>query len=105
VVVSLFPFSERRVVKPRPALILSNATFNAAHPHVIAAMITTAQRSTWPSDIAIEDLKSAGLKHASIIRWKVFTIPIQNLGPRLGALSSTDRRAVEEQQVAIFGKA
>ena len=38
------------------------------------AMITAAKHSTWPLDVAIRDLESAGLPNDSVIRMKLFTL-------------------------------
>jgi mRNA interferase MazF len=91
------------MVRPRPALILSSESFNEDHSQVIAAMITTGRRSSWPSDVQISDLKSAGLKHPSLVRWKVFTVPMAHLGPRLGRLSPADQERINRQQAAVLG--
>ena len=62
VVVVPFPFVDLAAEKRRPSLILSHTTFNDSHGHSICAMITTAGGSKWPSDVAIEDLKTTGLQ-------------------------------------------
>jgi mRNA interferase MazF len=94
VVVVPFPFVDRAAEKRRPSLILSFATFNAAHGHSICAMITTAAGSTWPSDIAIEELKPAGLNRPCFIRWKLFTLPNDLILRRAGGLASRERDRV-----------
>jgi len=71
VVVVPFPFVERRGAKHRPALVLSNERFNQAG-HSVLSMVTTKAHHPWPGDVAIEDLGSAGLKVACIVRLKVF---------------------------------
>jgi hypothetical protein len=83
VVVALFPFTDIEVRKPRPVLVLSDRAFNQTHGHFIAAMITTGVDSQWPSDCRIEDLAACGLKHASLVRLKLFTLPL--------AVAATDR--------------
>ncbi|WP_375463871.1 type II toxin-antitoxin system PemK/MazF family toxin [uncultured Methylobacterium sp.] len=45
----LFPFIDLPIRKPRPVLVASPATFNAANGHVVVAMITTGAGSHWPS--------------------------------------------------------
>jgi mRNA interferase MazF len=57
-------------------------------------MITTAARSKWPSDIAIEDLKPAGLNRPCVVRWKLFTLPNDLILRRAGTLASGDRGSV-----------
>ena len=94
VLTALFPFVDVPVRKPRPVLVLSTAAFNAAHGQIVAAMITTGAESRWPSDHAIIDLGSAGLKHASVVRLKLFTLPVAVVGRAIGRLGAEDRRAV-----------
>jgi mRNA interferase MazF len=90
VVVIPFPFVDLAADKRRPSLILSRKTFNGSHGHSICAMITTAARSKWPSDVAIEDLNSAGLNRPCLVRWKLFTLLNVLILRRLGKLSFRD---------------
>lgn len=104
IVVVPFPFVDHSVVKKRPALVLSSKAFNTANGQTLLAMITTAARSTWPSDIVISDGGSAGLLHRSMIRWKVFTLPNATIERRLGFLSESDLAAVRtsvQQHLAV----
>jgi mRNA interferase MazF len=94
VVVVPFPFVDLAAEKRRPSLILSHKTFNDTHGHSICAMITAAARSKWPSDVAIEDLKPAGLNRPCVIRWKLFTLPNDFILRRAGILASSDRDKV-----------
>ena len=94
VVLVPFPFVDRPIAKHRPAAVLSTRDFNADNGQSILVMITTAARSTWPSDVALSDLGAAGLTRQSSVRWKVFTIPNQLILRRLGGLGDKDRRAV-----------
>jgi mRNA interferase MazF len=94
IVVVPFPFVDLAAEKRRPSLILSQTEFNESHRHSICAMITTAARSNWPSDITIHDLGRAGLNHACVIRWKLFTLPNEIILKRLGNLAERDRQNV-----------
>lgn len=67
-------FIDRARAKPRPALILSTRTFNAAQRATVMAMISTAAYTRWPSDIAISDLDRAGLSASSVVRFKLLTL-------------------------------
>jgi mRNA interferase MazF len=88
-----FPFVERRGAKHRPALVLSNEPFNRAG-HSVLSMVTTKAHHPWPGDVAIEDLGSAGLKVACIVRLKVFTLDNRLIQRRVGRLSKDDRSGV-----------
>ena len=53
VILVLFPFTEKKAHKQRPAIVLSDKAFAEAHDHSICAMVTTAGATSWPSDLAI----------------------------------------------------
>src|ERR1700749_1701407 len=71
VVVVPFPFAETEGSKRRPALGLSQRSFNEGG-HTVLAMITTKTTPPWPGDSVVADLVSAGLEKPCIIRWKLF---------------------------------
>lgn len=102
VVVVPFPFVDLPIVKRRPALVLSAETFNDANGQTVLAMITTGAGSRWPSDIEIADRDTAGILHASVVRWKVFTLPNQSILRRAGALALKDRNAVAKAARTVF---
>jgi mRNA interferase MazF len=95
VVVVPFPFTDRTATKKRPALVLSSEQFNSGIHHSVMAMITTASHSAWPLDIAITDLKDAGLKTLSIIRMKLFTIDHMLILKHIGHLNPQDQISVK----------
>jgi mRNA interferase MazF len=92
VVVVPFPFVDAARSKPRPALVLSNDRFNRQNGHSVLAMITRATHTQWPSDHAIEDLRPTGLRDASVVRFKVFTLDNRILERRIGRLGDGDAR-------------
>ena len=94
VVVVPFPFVDRPASKRRPSVVLSQRAFNQANGHSICAMITTAARTRWPSDVAISDLASAGLPRPCVVRWKLFTLPNHLIERKAGSLGNADRAAV-----------
>ena len=102
VVVVPFPFVDMPVVRRRPSLILSALDFNRAHGQSVLAMITTAARSAWPSDIPIADVTSVGLLQPSTIRFKLFTLPNDLITQKLGVLSRQDRAKVSRASRAIL---
>lgn len=94
IVVVPFPFTDRRAVKHRPALVVSSAEFNEAHEQSVLAMITSAT-GEWPSDVAIQDWRRAGLTVPCKVRLKLFTLDDDLILRRLGALSKRDAKAVQ----------
>jgi mRNA interferase MazF len=91
IIIVPFPFVDMPVVKRRPAMVLSNTRFNRSNGQTIAAMITSARLSSWPTDIHIEHPSPAGLSNASVIRWKLFTLPNDLIVRRAGQLAEDDR--------------
>jgi mRNA-degrading endonuclease toxin of MazEF toxin-antitoxin module len=105
VVVVAFPFVDAPERKPRPALVLSTSVFNDDNHQTLLAMITRAAHTRWPSDHAIRDLGSAGLRHASVVRWKLFTLDNRIIARRIGRLEREDRKACAGCLAAILGLA
>ena len=95
VVIVPFPFTEKLVVKRRPALVVSGNSFNNQHDHLILAMITTAKNSIWTSDIQLHDWKCASLIVPCKVRFKLFTLDKQLITDRHGMLSQLDKDAVK----------
>lgn len=89
-----FPFTDLARAKARPALALSAGTANRESGHTIFAMITTAARSRWSTDVALTDLDSCGLSKPSVVRLKLFTLDNRLIARRIGRLTRNDSLAV-----------
>lgn len=96
VVVVPFPFTDRPSAKRRPALVLSNGAFNSSG-HTVLAMITTATRASWISDVRVSDLAEAGLQVPSVVRCNLFTLDNRLLLGIVGHLTDRDVAAVGTQ--------
>ncbi len=94
VVVVPFPFTNRDTVKRRPALVVSNGAFNRVHRVAVLSMITSAANAGWPSDVRLSDLAAAGLRVASVVRLKLFTLEQSLILKPLGRLAVADRKAI-----------
>ena len=103
VVVVPFPFTDRQATKRRPALVVSSDAFNGTHDQLVLAMITTAARSRWPSDVPITDSASAGLAVPSLIRLKLFTLDRSLVVRTIGRLSQSDADAAGEVVQRFLG--
>lgn len=97
-----FPFTDIAMAKPRPALALSAREANEANGATLFAMVTTAQRSRWPSDIPLTDGAAAGLSEASLVRLKLFTLDNRLVSRAIGTLSSRDRAAVRKMIKSVL---
>ncbi|MES1021607.1 type II toxin-antitoxin system PemK/MazF family toxin [Gloeocapsa sp. BRSZ] len=102
VVVVPFPFTDISATKRRPALVLSNEIFNTPSHRSVMAMITTASHSPWVLDVAIADLASTGLKAASVVRMKLFTLDDSIVVKQIGILAQTDKLAVQKALQLLF---
>jgi mRNA interferase MazF len=100
-----FPFVDTPAVKRRPALALTAAAFARTHGHGVFAMITTAKRSAWPSDIPLAAWREAGLTAPSVLRWKLFTLPEAAVVDRLGRLAAGDEKEVARGLALLLGLA
>ena len=99
VVVVPFPYVDRDAVKARPALAISTTEFQAATGLCWVLMITSALHDPWPGDLLIEDLASAGLAKASVVRTaKIATAEVMRLAV-IGSLP-VHQRALVRQAVA-----
>jgi mRNA interferase MazF len=96
VVVVPFPFSNRSEAKRRPALVLSDRTFNI-QGHTILAMVTTSGHYPWTGDVNLADYKAAGLSTPCLVRLKLFTLDNRLISKRIGLLSANDRKQVIRQ--------
>lgn len=102
VVVVPFPFTDSASTKRRPALVLSAEGFNTRAAHLVLAMITSHENRGWPLDVAIRDLKAAGLGHPSVVRMKLFTLDERLVLRTAGALAEADRVAVQKALTRLW---
>ncbi len=97
----LFPFTDRRTTKRRPALVVSAPGFNSIHEQSILAMITSADND-WPSDVAIRDWREANLNVPCKVRFKLFTLDNALVARKLGTLSNRDGKAVRSALASVL---
>ncbi len=103
VVVVPFPYADRLAEKRRPALVISNHKL-ASHGLVWLAMITSAANEAWTTDIAIIDLKRAGLPAPSVVRpAKIACIKPNRIDRRIGRLDKAAARNVGQRLRGFLG--
>jgi mRNA interferase MazF len=102
IVVVPFPLTDRRASKRRPALALSTAEFSAEAGHTVLAMITSADNPDWPLDVLIDSAR-AGLRAASKVRMKLFTLDNRVIRQTVGTLNDVDQRAVAQAMKQLLG--
>jgi mRNA interferase MazF len=96
VVVVPFPFTDRQATKRRPALVVSAAGFNAASGNAVLAMITSAEQSAWPGDVAVSNVAAAGLNSPCLVRLKLFTLDQRLILRQAGRLAAADIAALQK---------
>jgi len=96
VVLVPFPYNEQAaVLRTRPAVVVSGARLSQATRMYYVAMVTNAEHRPWDGDVAVSDLKLAGLPIASIVRSaKIATIDQSAIVRTLGTLPNPDRAAL-----------
>lgn len=94
IVVLPFPFTDCSTTKKRPALLLSSTDHQIQTEHATVLMITSAKNSSWKSDHSIENLETTGLKAASTIRQKIFTIDSRLIIKSVGKLAEIDKKEI-----------
>ncbi len=96
VVLVPFPFADARATKARPALVLSDATYEQSTGNVILAQITS-QAAQFPSDYTLRDWAQPGLKRPSIVRIKLATLAASLVRYKPGAVTPTDLTGVDSR--------
>jgi mRNA interferase MazF len=103
IVVVPFPYADRLAEKRRPALVISNRKL-AVHGLIWVAMITSAENEPWPSDVAITNLKRAGLPAPSVVRpAKIACFEPRRIDRRVGRLDKAAARAVGQKLRGYLG--
>jgi len=104
IVVVPFPYADRLAEKRRPALVISNRKL-AIHGLIWVAMITSADNEAWSSDVAITDLKRAGLPAPSVVRVaKIACIEPGRIDRRVGRLDKAAARSVSQKLRGFLGQ-
>lgn len=103
VILVKFIFSEGSDAKFRPALVLSTKNHHNSWRELIMAAITSNVERQLVGNTKLNDWKSAGLLHASLVTGIIRTIKEDMVDRKLGALSRRDLQTVERNLKRIFG--
>jgi len=99
------PFTDREATTRWPALIISSAVVLGPVSQAVMVRITSTDHSAWPLDHRIQDLEAAGLHHASVVRFKLFTLDDRLIPENLGRLVLNDQSAVRTARGSLFAVA
>jgi mRNA interferase MazF len=98
-----FPFTSQTASKKRPAVVVSNASYNRARPDLIVMAITSQLRpSPLFGEVWVSEWKEAGLLKPSAIKPVLATLEQSLVIRPLGRLAEADRVALKEAVIAIL---
>ena len=97
VVLVRFPFTNQQVSKRRPAVLVSNQSYNQHKPDVILAAITSQVRTPLGfGEATIQDWQAAGLLKPSVLKPVIVTVEKPMLAHTLGKLRQADQQTLRE---------
>ena len=102
IVLAPFKFTDMDIYRVRPVLVVSRPNFCDATGNFVAAMITTARKSSWPLDVEIDEWESVGLTTPCVVRMKLFTIVTEAVRDRMGGLGDANLERVERSLTTLF---
>jgi mRNA interferase MazF len=97
-----FPFTDQSGTKKRPAIVISTTTYNASHPDVILAPVTSRLLGT-PDEVSLNDWQFAGLLKPSAVKPVLSSFDVRLVRRQLGVLSSSDEANVRALFAHILG--
>ncbi len=99
-----FPFADLAATKKRPALVLAETGRSPRNRLTTLAMITSQVESLrLDGDVMLEDWKTAGLLHPSLLRMaKVATVDAELVDKLIGRLSARDHAAARDAFRRVF---
>jgi mRNA interferase MazF len=104
VVLVPFPFTNHIASKKRPAVIVSNRTYNTTRPDVVVMAITSQLRpSPGRGDVWVEQWQDAGLVKPSAVKPVFATLEQALVIRQLGTLAADDQAALRQAIIEIIG--
>jgi len=105
VVLVAFPFTNLQATKKRPAVIISNQTYQQNRPDVILMAITSQIRQPLATGEAIlRDWQAAGLVKPSVFKPLIATLEKNQVVKVMGQLSAADRESLGKVIQTILGE-
>jgi mRNA interferase MazF len=104
VVLVPFPFTDQAGNKKRPAVVISNAAYNAAHRDLVIMAVTSQLRPSGAlGEALVADWQAAGLIKPSAIKPVITTIEGKLVIRHLGKLTAADQQALRNVVSKIIG--
>ena len=102
-----FPFTDLTTTKQRPAVVVSNESFNTRQRDVVVLAMTSQIPAVLnPEDyrLSSDDLREAGLPKPSIVKCgKLLTIDRRLIRKTLGRVSAQTLEQVKRQLLTVLG--
>jgi mRNA interferase MazF len=97
VVLAPFPFTNQAASKQRPAVIVSNQTYNHVRPDVVIMAITSQIRPILAlNEASVSEWRAAGLLKPSVIKPVFATLEQALIIRQLGVLATIDQTTLRE---------
>ena len=96
-----FPYSGEPAQEQRPALVIASGRLEASHELLWVLMITSAGNPSWPTDVPITDLRSAGLPAPSVVRCAKISTIATSRAQKIGMLQRPAERAAIARHLAL----
>ena len=100
VVLVRFPFTSQTDAKQRPAVVVSNRTYNETRPDIVAMAITT---NLEPGEVLIADWQAAGLLRPSGFKPLFATFEQALIVRQFGVLAAGDRATLKKLISDVLG--
>jgi mRNA interferase MazF len=98
-----FPFTNQQSGKKRPAVVISNATYNQVKSDVIIMAVTSQLQRQSLGEVEVDDWQAAGLLKPSVIKPVITTIEKRLIIRMLGKLKLDDQRVLQQVIKTIIG--
>jgi mRNA interferase MazF len=99
-----FPFTNLQTTKKRPAVIISNASYQQNRPDVILMAITSQIRQPLQTGEALlQNWQAAGLAIPSVLKPLIATIEQGRIVKTMGQLSQDDQNSLKKVIQTILG--
>jgi len=99
-----FPFTNLQAIKKRPAVVISNRSYQQKRPDVILMAITSQIRQPLAfGEYILNDWQQSGLLKPSVLKPLIATLEQIQIVKVMGQLSATDQEGLQHSLKIIVG--